>query len=785
MNVEVETNSDEVAVLRYKGRPPHQRQQTEKHDTVYLNNTYIDWSIESHKPNSSKTTASIWVVLIVLSFVIGYITLFADLVLIWLNDFKKGVCVLKSLRQDDQPSRHWSIFHPYLTCDDANWNTWSQFFFNSDIPPMNFLLYVIGALGMGLLGVVFVKRARVPIKESGIPEIKLIISGFKYNDDYLSLHTFVMKSLSLILAVSSGLWLGKEGPLIHISCCIVLASYYIFVKDTNEATLRELLSAATAMGIAVAFNAPIGGVLFIIELIPAYFSPVKVMWKAFISSTISVLILIQFKIFTGNFFEEDLFDVKFGNFSWLFLEIIPFILLGILGGFYGYAFVRLNHYFKEKRKSLHLYLRTLLPGIDPSISEIVLVILVTTAIDYPIQLSKVPLGSIFNMMATSCAEDSPLFICHQTLLAPKVLYISITGFLLATFTFGIDLPGGVLMPSLVIGACSGRLIGIASQEIQFRLVNETTCTAKSCLISPSSYAVIGGAAFLTGITKLTISVVVIMFELTGAVSYVLPIMLAVMTLKFVNDWLTNENIYNAILKYDFNNGDQVSQNQVNEGKGSGLVQFSNTVSMLRNKLPDLPILQVMIPTELTKCIYLVGEWKTCQQWIEFIHEDNHEGYPVLFSRDKPISLGYVNKVELLLALTDTSGNLVCFTIRNSFAQRDNQLELESALDTPVSRIPITLQMNPLSLSDQCPMITVIEIFEQMNVNYLIFTDSRGWMLGFIDRFILANLIEKEFASLHYTTHVTEFDIENDIDDDGETQQFNNLFRPKANLQLVT
>ncbi|KAG7195049.1 uncharacterized protein KQ657_004163 [Scheffersomyces spartinae] len=781
--VVVETDEDDILVLRYNAPPPHLRHQSDKEEhTGYLNNTYIDWSTESHKQNSPKTTATIWIVLIVLSFAIGYITLFADLVLVWLHDFKKGICVLKALRHEDaneldHPSRHWSIFHPYLTCEDTNWKTWSQFFFNSNIAPMNFFLYVIGALSMALLGLIFVKKAKVPIRESGIPEIKLIISGFKYNEDYLSLHTFAMKSLSLILVVSSGLWLGKEGPLIHISSCIVLASYYIFVKDTNEATLRELISAATAMGIAVAFNAPIGGVLFIIELIPTYFSPVKVMWKTFISSTISVLILIQFKIFTGNFFEEDLFDVKFGNVSWLFMEIIPFIILGILGGFYGYAFVFLNRYFKGKRKTLYAYLRTRFPAIDPSIMEIVLVIIITTIVAYPIQLSKVTLDSLFNMMATSCTEDSPLFICHQKLLAPKVLYISITGFLLSSYTFGIDLPGGVLMPSLVIGACSGRLIGIASQSIQSRLINETTCTAKSCLISPSSYAVIGGAAFLTGITKLTISVVVIMFELTGAVSYVLPIMLAVMTLKFVNDWLTNENIYNATLKYDFNNGEQVSQNQVNEGKGSGLVQFDNAVTMLRNKLPDLPILQVMIPTELTKCIHLVGDWKTCQQWIEFIHDDNHEGYPVIFSKDKPISLGYVNKVELLLALNDTSGSIVQFQLKNSL-----KVKKEIIIPTPSITIPISVQKSELSLSDQCPMITVIEIFEKMNINYLIFNDSQGWMIGFIDRFILANLIETEFSSLHYSIHSTDFDIE-EVEE--ESERVKHLLRPKANLQLIT
>ena len=67
-------------------------------------------------------------------------------------------------------------------------------------------------------------------------------------------------------------------------------------------------------------------------------------------------------------------------------------------------------------------------------------------------------------------------------------------------------------------------------------------------MSPSSYAVIGAASFMTGVTKLTMSVVVIMFEMTGAVTYVLPIMGGVMTSKFVSDWLTPNNIYDTWLQ---------------------------------------------------------------------------------------------------------------------------------------------------------------------------------------------------------------------------------------------
>lgn len=74
------------------------------------------------------------------------------------------------------------------------------------------------------------------------------------------------------LAVASGLWLGKEGPLVHVACCCA----NLFMKpfesiNTNEARKREVLSAASASGISVAFGAPVGGVLFSLEVWPRSF----------------------------------------------------------------------------------------------------------------------------------------------------------------------------------------------------------------------------------------------------------------------------------------------------------------------------------------------------------------------------------------------------------------------------------------------------------------------------------------------------------------------------------
>ena len=75
-----------------------------------------------------------------------------------------------------------------------------------------------------------------------------------------------IKTMTMPLAVAAGLMLGKEGPLVHVACCCGRFVARFFPKYRhNEAKMREMLSAAAAAGVSVAFGAPIGGVLFSLE----------------------------------------------------------------------------------------------------------------------------------------------------------------------------------------------------------------------------------------------------------------------------------------------------------------------------------------------------------------------------------------------------------------------------------------------------------------------------------------------------------------------------------------
>jgi chloride channel 3/4/5 len=122
---------------------------------------------------------------------------------------------------------------------------------------------------------------------SGVAEIKVIVSGFVLHG-YLGVKTLVVKTLALILSVASGLSVGKEGPYVHIATCVGNIACRLFAKyHHNDGKRREVLSAAAASGVAVAFGAPIGGVLFSLEEVSYYFPP-KTLFRTFFCCIVSI-----------------------------------------------------------------------------------------------------------------------------------------------------------------------------------------------------------------------------------------------------------------------------------------------------------------------------------------------------------------------------------------------------------------------------------------------------------------------------------------------------------------
>lgn len=122
--------------------------------------------------------------------------------------------------------------------------------------------------------------------------------------------------------------LGKEGPLVHLSCCFGNIFPRFFEKYArNEAKKREILSAAAAAGVSVAFGAPIGGVLFSLEEVSYYFG-YKTLWRSFFCAMVAAVTLQLINPLRTN--QLVLFQVTFDR-PWHAFELIWFIVIGALG----------------------------------------------------------------------------------------------------------------------------------------------------------------------------------------------------------------------------------------------------------------------------------------------------------------------------------------------------------------------------------------------------------------------------------------------------------------------
>ncbi len=98
---------------------------------------------------------------------------------------------------------------------------------------------------------------------------------------------------------------------------------------------------------------------------------------------------------------------------------------------------------------------------------------------------------------------------------------------LVIISYGCKVPAGIFVPSMAIGASFGRMVGIMVQALHEAYPGSTffsSCEPDVPCITPGTYAFLGAGAALSGVMHITVSVVVIMFELTGALTYILPTM---------------------------------------------------------------------------------------------------------------------------------------------------------------------------------------------------------------------------------------------------------------------
>ncbi|KAK3111293.1 hypothetical protein LTR53_013604 [Teratosphaeriaceae sp. CCFEE 6253] len=386
-----------------------------------------------------------------------------------------------------------------------------------------------------------------PAAGSGVAEVKVILSGFVLHG-YLGVKTLMCKTVGLILAVASGLSLGKEGPYVHIATCIGNIACRLVPKyRDNDGKRREVLSASAAAGVAVAFGAPIGGTLFSLEEVSYYFPP-KVLFRTFfccIAAALSLKFLNPYG--TGKIV---LFQVRYLT-DWRFFELIAFVLLGVLGGVTGALFIKASRFWAKTFRKIPVIKKY-------PLVEVLLVALVTGLVSFWNRYTRLPVAELLFELSAPCdafTKDGS-GLCPTQERIPDIIRYLCAAFIikaaLTVVTFGIKVPAGIYVPSMVIGGLLGRIVGHTVQY--FTLAYPAfplfaNCphdgNPESCVV-PGVYALVAAGATMCGVTRLSVTLAVILFELTGSLEHVLPFSLGVLIAKWTADAVEPLSIYDLL-----------------------------------------------------------------------------------------------------------------------------------------------------------------------------------------------------------------------------------------------
>ncbi|VDD89570.1 unnamed protein product [Enterobius vermicularis] len=366
---------------------------------------------------------------------------------------------------------------------------------------------------------------------SGVPEMKTVLRGVALKE-YLSFRTLTAKLFSLALAIGGGLPVGKEGPFVHIGSMVAsLVSRLIrHFKSTsaNDSKKGEVLAAGCAAGVACTFIAPIGGVLFSIEVTAVYFA-VRDYWRGifatcfqrpnislrsqstFISVTLSAFVPTKFA--SRTYYPEELF---FFSLIGLFCGLTA--ALFILIHRHVVLFLRRNSIMKFVFQRNYLVYPTVMTAIYSNLLRIFQPVYGRTIQDFFVNCTWHSDPLIF----ISCDRD-----LTSRWSADGSIFTNLGVFIVFFFFFDIiastlPVPAGIFMPAFVLGGAIGRFFG----EVIAYNFPEGVRRDQSMLIYPGVYAVVGAASFCGAITH-TVSVAVIAFEITGQLVHSLPVMIAV------------------------------------------------------------------------------------------------------------------------------------------------------------------------------------------------------------------------------------------------------------------
>lgn len=359
------------------------------------------------------------------------------------------------------------------------------------------------ALGAGL-GCWLTQRLAPQTAGSGIPRVEAVLRNHLRPAGALILP---VKFFGGALSIGSGLALGREGPTVQMGGTIGR-----LVSDRLGRIVSEpwsLIAAGAGAGLAVAFNAPLAAALFVVEELLHRFSA-----RVFSATLVACITgTVVSRLMLG-----DLPDFGTPRLGALPAMVLPgYLVLGAIAGLLGYAFnVSLV-------RTLQLFDRA---GHWPKGAKGVLV------------GAAAGLLAWFAPSAVGGGETIAQFAITQHAALGAIVGLLAIRFFLTMASYGSGAPGGIFAPLLALGALLGNAFAWISAGI------------RHVPFDPSSYAIVAMAACFTAIVRSPLTGVVLLLEMTGDWTLILPMMAASVTAYAIPELLGNPPIYDSLRERD-------------------------------------------------------------------------------------------------------------------------------------------------------------------------------------------------------------------------------------------
>jgi CIC family chloride channel protein len=365
-------------------------------------------------------------------------------------------------------------------------------------------LPIIGAIGGAICGAL-VKFIAPEITGSGIPQVKAFLKAYPMK---LDLRVAISKLFGGIIALGVGLPLGREGPTVQMGAATAAVLGGVGYQSPRHR--RQLIAAGAGAGLAAAFNAPLAGVMFVVEEL----------LKEVSSNAIGTALLACFFAgivarYLGNHSLDVPANSLFPKADFLPITMPFVIILGVLAGIVGSVFnetVMWSCKMHDKLFKDRFVLRVALAGF---ICGCVIAFLPETFRD-------------FNGIRQLIFEDRSWRFAAVAL---------VTNLLLTALAYGSGSPGGLFAPSLTVGAALGFLLGLVEVDLFPQAAQPAT-----------TLALAGMGAVFAAVARVPVTATVIVFEITADFNLLLPLMISSIIAYSVAEKLTPGSIYDRLLE---------------------------------------------------------------------------------------------------------------------------------------------------------------------------------------------------------------------------------------------